>query len=114
MDLKVEHGTISRVAAAAGQAILVIPVGLQILAPGLAPEAARDGTAVDDHGRRLAAALGQSLHQALAIPRRALAPLGHAWTADIVPPAHLIGALATGRSDHVSHALRMSSATTLS
>src|SRR5579883_790 len=87
--LEVEHGTISRIAAAARQPVLVVPVGLEILAPGLAPEAARDGATLDHHGRGLAAALGQRSREALAFPGGTPALLEGARLACMAPPAHL-------------------------
>src|SRR5712672_430984 len=42
-DFEIDHGAMANVATAARQAIFKVPVRLEIIAPGLAPEAAGDG-----------------------------------------------------------------------
>ena len=50
-DLQVDHRAVADVGAAARQAVRVVAVALEVVAPGLAPEGAGDGAALDDHGR---------------------------------------------------------------
>src|SRR6185369_14274041 len=60
-DFEIDDGTMANVAAAARQAVFKIPVRLEILAPGLAPEAAGDGPPFNHDRRQLFAAFGQPL-----------------------------------------------------
>src|SRR6185503_6179671 len=83
-DLQVEHRPVAYIAAAAWQPVLEIAIGLEIVAPGFAPEASRDGTALDCDRRKTLAALRKPTRLASCL----LPTLVNAGLAGIRPPVH--------------------------
>src|ERR1700724_4744997 len=61
LDLQIDDRTVTYICSAARQTVRVIGIALQILAPRLAPEIARDRAALDDHRRDGVALLLQLL-----------------------------------------------------